>query len=440
MPSGIDAKNVIVHYDCGPKNKKSVMNCTGLQPVGGTETKLLTTAASGKLFMGTGMWLDTPVAGEAAAGCTVQVMSAGANKKFEIENVFPVQDTATSILYNCSFTNPVAATRFIVGTWNSRGWDDIWVRDSTTGSWNISQRIATGKDPSQQRSAIMFTDPVVNVSRLFIGNQPWGIFSMTYDTNCRGGLSPVTWEFDTTKLPPPPTNAPYPRVASFAVLNNKLYATVASSIYERVNGKDPSWKLAWTDPNPGTSDTGLRGLTAMASSGYMFAAREGGQGAILKLTPGSPWKMEIAYDMIKELSAAWTRLYGATVKSSYTIAAYNDMKLVQMPAGHWVMVVGFQSFVNQFPKNMPTQNLPQKGGNLMALGCFMTWNYFKDGKWRFNHLPAVTSQDMVATRTVCLFDGRMFMGGYDCNKEPGQHNSAWCVSTPLNNLMDNYIE
>ena len=53
------------------------------------------------------------------------------------------------------------------------------------------------------------------------------------------------------------------RVTSFAECNDRLYASVGQQIYERTDGATPQWRLIYTNPNPGRSESGLRGLTAI---------------------------------------------------------------------------------------------------------------------------------------------------------------------------------
>jgi hypothetical protein len=56
----------------------------------------------------------------------------------------------------------------------------------------------------------------------------------------------------------------YLRISSFAECNARLYAAVGQQVYERIDGKDPHWRLLYTNPYPGRiSETGLRGLTAI---------------------------------------------------------------------------------------------------------------------------------------------------------------------------------
>ena len=79
------------------------------------------------------------------------------------------------------------------------------------------------------------------------------------------------------------------RVTSFAECNDRLYATVGQQIYERVDGATPSWRLIYTNPNPGRSQSGLRGLTAAPSPNgqghVLLAAVEGTAGQIIRVDP-----------------------------------------------------------------------------------------------------------------------------------------------------------
>ena len=54
-------------------------------------------------------------------------------------------------------------------------------------------------------------------------------------------------------------------VDSFAECNGRVYATVGQHVYERIDGAEARWRLLYTNPHPGHSETGLRGLTAIGA-------------------------------------------------------------------------------------------------------------------------------------------------------------------------------
>src|SRR5260370_998896 len=121
----------------------------------------------------------------------------------------------------------------------------------------------------QQGRALAFhRDRQTGVDRLFAGNDRFGIFSGAYDASAVGQ---IRWSA-APELDVPGLSAPsfpglsLPRVASFAECNGIFYATVGQQIYRRIDGAAPRWDLLYTNPRPGHSETGLRGLTAVSDS------------------------------------------------------------------------------------------------------------------------------------------------------------------------------
>src|SRR2546429_7590337 len=98
------------------------------------------------------------------------------------------------------------------------------------------------------------------------------------------------------RRPPRSTLFPYTtlfrsrlRVSSFAEANGRLYAAVGQQIYERVDGPKPQWRVIYTNPRPGHSETGLRGLTTVAGAGgeALLAAVEGNAARVIRIDPTS---------------------------------------------------------------------------------------------------------------------------------------------------------
>ena len=95
-----------------------------------------------------------------------------------------------------------------------------------------------------------------------------GIFSGTYDPavpgRIRWGAAP---ELDLSGASAAGLSGRdgHLRVSSFAECNGRLYAAIGQQIYERIDGAEPHWRLVYANRYPGRSETGLRGLTAIAS-------------------------------------------------------------------------------------------------------------------------------------------------------------------------------
>jgi hypothetical protein len=448
MGNGLPASAVTINYNCGAANQAAKMSCNGFWPLGGTEVRALM-SCDGKLIMGTGYWMDVPTANDQKYNGAAILQLKDGNSQFEIEHVFPPQDNAVTMLLHANFRKPTNVWVPVASTWNSAGFSNLYYRDYATNSWHFAQTIAqspstAGSDTNatpQIRSAIVYDDPVTNISRLFLGESPNGIFSLPYDTTALGKLGKAKLELSIKDIPPLP-NSRQLRVMSFGILKNKLYATVSNRLYERVNGISPTWRLAFEDPDVGMSETGYRGLTPVGDN-YFFAAREGTKGAICKLTPptsqNAPWTQTVAFDLIAKLSAAWGALYGQpSMKSTYTISGYNNMVWFQPSAGsHWALWIGLQSVVVNNPPSMPVVKAGKD--TFAANGTYLVWNFNAKGDWHIGMLPLVTAQPMVSLRVglPAPFQGatRFYMGGFDCN-HAAAHNTAYLVSAPFSRLIE----
>jgi hypothetical protein len=172
-------------------------------------------------------------------------------------------------------------------------------RNDATGAWTaMSLPVARVTSGIQQvRAMAMHRDRRTGIDQVFAGNDPHGIVSGGYDDAAVGG---IRWganpELDISRLSAPSfPGLTLLRVASFAECNDILYATIGQQIYRRLDGAPPRWELFYTNPRPGYSETGLRGLTAKAmprgSSGSTPRAAERRQNSTsrpLSTAPGRP--------------------------------------------------------------------------------------------------------------------------------------------------------
>ena len=97
------------------------------------------------------------------------------------------------------------------------------------------------------------------------------------------------------------------RVSSFAEANDRLYAAVGQQVYERIDGPAARWRLVYTNPRPGHSETGLRGLTAIpgATGGdALMAAVEGNAARLVRIDPATGGEVT-ELDLEDFLSRSW---------------------------------------------------------------------------------------------------------------------------------------
>src|SRR5262245_48151611 len=197
----------------------------------------------------------------------------------------------------------------------------------------------------QVRSVGGHRDRVTGVDRVFAGQDPRGVFSGTYDPAVPGRIRwSATPELGLSGVSAAGLSGRngHLRVSSFAECNGRLYAAIGQQIYERIDGAEPHWRLVYANRYPGHSETGLRGLTAIASpSGQgqvLLAAVEGSAARIIRVDPqdgNEVTELELA-DL---LGSAWG------MRASYVIAAYNDMAKIRDASGDKALLIGIEAFI-----------------------------------------------------------------------------------------------
>ena len=145
---------------------------------------------------------------------------------------------------------------------------------------------------------------------MFAGQDPRGIYRGSYDPTVTGR---IRWNdapeldisgIDVTAFP---GLAGRLRISSFAECNGQLYAAIGQQIYERIDATAPHWHLVYTNPHPAHSETGLRGLTAIASpigAQVLLAAIEGAEARIIRVDP-SDGSETTDLDLAGFLGNAW---------------------------------------------------------------------------------------------------------------------------------------
>jgi hypothetical protein len=207
----------------------------------------------------------------------------------------------------------------------------VFTRDDATGGWSAVTLAQDRPAPDflpQIRSFATHRDRTTGADLVFAGEMPRGIFAGNYDPAATGR---VRWS-DTPELDASAVSTAFSglagrlRVSSFAEANGRLYAALGQQIYERIDGPAPQWRLVYTNPRPGHSETGLRGLTAIPSTGgeSLLAAVEGNAPRLVRITP-SDGREITELDLDDFLARAWG------MRPAYVIAAYNDMARIRSP-------------------------------------------------------------------------------------------------------------
>jgi hypothetical protein len=268
---------------------------------------------------------------------------------------------------------------------------------------------------------------MTGVDQVFAGEMPRGIFAGHYDPAAPGRISwAAAPELDASTVSTAFSGlAGRLRVSSFAEANGRLYAAVGQQVYERIDGPARRWRLVYTNPRPGYSESGLRGLTTIpgnAGEEALLAAVEGDAARLVRIDPASGGEVT-ELDLQDFLAGGWGMRVG------YTIAAYNDMTKV----GNAVLL-GLMAFI-------PRGALIPSGHSVVDVG----YGQVESGAWylvrrssaryELRRVVAAFAQPLVATRAIRVSpfaDDRdaIYFAGYDANKA-STHNTAWVARTTL---------
>ena len=412
--------------------------------MGGTELRVLTTHGD-KLYAGNGYWEDRPGA-EGLQGAQILVLD-GSGAQWRVDHTFDERmpngrprNLAISALSEVSFATdstgerlPRPASLLIASTWDLTGTTRVFSRDDATGAWAATTLAQDRTAPDflpQVRSFVAHRDRQTGIESVFAGQDPRGVFSGVYDAMVTGrirwGSAP---ELDLSGI----STSAFPglagrlRVSSFAECNGRLYAAVGQQIYERIDGPEPHWRLLYTNPHPGRSETGLRGLTSIPSpSGtgeVLLAAVEGDAARVVRVDP-KDGSEATDLDLVAFLSNAWQ------TRTGYVIGAYNDMTKVRDPQRGDLLLMGLEAFI---PQRSPTPSGPSVvdvGYGRLDAGAWYLVRY-PGGRYDLREITASPNmgQALVATRSIRVSPfpsdtGTLYFAGYDANKAPA-HNTAW---------------
>ncbi len=415
--------------------------------MGGTELRILT-AYRGKLYAGNGYWEDRP-GPEGSQGAQILVLD-DPRGRWRTEHVFDERmpsgrgrEFAMSALTGIAFETdgsggrlPEPVSMLIASPWDLTGAVRVYSRDDVTGAWT-GATLETGQPRRdflpQLRSFAGHRDGRSGIDRVFAGTDPGGIFSGVYDAAMPGRISwRPTPELDISTIATGSFSGLTGRlrISSFSECNGKLYAAIGQQIYERRDGETRVWTLVYTNPRPGHSETGLRGLTTIPNpSGRgesLLAAVEGNAPRIVRVDPATGAETT-ELDLQTFLGRAWGMRVG------YVIAAYNDMTKIPDPKGGDLVLFGLEAFI-------PPGTSPALGHSFVDVGYGRVesgaWYVVRhsDGRYELHQITASLpekSHGLVATRTIAASPfpedrGAIYFGGYDANKAP-THNSAWII-------------
>lgn len=410
------------------------------QFMGGTEMRNLS-AHGGRLYAGNGYWMDRP-GPEGLQPAQVLVLDHS-TARWRVErslderlaNGRTPRHLAVSALHGAAFltnhagrTLPRAVSMLFVGTWDLSGASQVFGRNDASGTWAAMPlpvpRVTSGIQ--QVRAIATHRDQRTGIDHVFVGNDRHGVVSGAYDDTAVGG---IRWSAQ-PELATAAISAPsFPglsllRVTSFAECNGVLYATIGQQIYRRLDGAPPSWELFYTNPKPGYSESGLRGLTAIAhpsgSGQALLVAVEGYASRVIRIDPSSA-EETTELDIPAFLNNAWA------TKVSYVIAAYNDMTIVSAPRSEAKLLIGIEAFI---PETSPVPAGHARVDGLDGGG----WYLVRQGERRYDlrrigATQPTTGAPLVATRAIAASPfandaDTLYFAGFDANKH-AHHNTAW---------------
>ena len=415
---------------------------------GGTEMRLLT-AHAGRLYAGNGYWEDRP-GPEGRQGAEILVLD-GPGMPWRVDHAFEERfakgawrDLAVGALAEANFATdgsgaplPWPVSLLLASTWDLTGAARVFTRDDATGAWSAVTIAEDRPAPDflpQIRSFATHRDRATNADLVFAGEMPRGIFAGSYDPAASGR---IRWR-PAPELEASAVSTAFSglegrlRVSSFAEANGRLYAAVGLQIYERIDGPAPRWRAVYTNPRPGHSETGLRGLTAIPTAGgdELLAAVEGNVPRLVRINPGDGSEVtELDFDDL--LARGWG------MRPGYVIAAYNDMTRVRDPARGEALLIGLQAFI---PRNVPIapgHHVFEAGYAQAESGAWYLVRW-PDGRYDLHQVTGAFAQPLLAVRSAAVSpfpgDEAVYLAGYDAIKAPA-HNTAWIARAPLSTLF-----
>jgi hypothetical protein len=416
--------------------------------MGGTEMRVLA-AHAGRLYAGNGYWEDHP-GPEGLQGAQILVLD-GPGARWRVDHAFDERmpdgrprDLAVSALEEVTFATdgsgrrlPAPVSLLIAANWDLTGTTRVFARDDATGRWAVTELAQDRPMPGflpQVRSLGGYRDRVTGIDQVFAGQDPRGVFSGAYDPAVPGH---IRWnaipELDLSAVSEVGLSgrSGHLRVSSFAECNGRLYAAVGQHIYERLDGAESHWRLVYTNRNPGHSETGLRGLTAIASplgrDQVLLAAVEGSAARLVRVDPRDGSEAT-ELDLADFLGQRWG------MRSGYVIAAYNDIAQARAPDGGETLLIGLEAFIPPSAPIAAGHNAVNVGyGRLEAGGWYLVRH--PSGGYDLRQITTPSDRPLVATRSIRESPfpqekDALYFAGYDANKVPA-HDTAWIFRSTI---------
>jgi hypothetical protein len=403
--------------------------------MGGTEMRVLATH-QGKLFAGNGYWEDQP-GWEGRQGAQILVLDRP-DGPWAVDHDFDEQlpggrrrhlavSALRDVVFRTSATGAAltqSVLMLLASTWDLTGTRSVFARDAATGRWSetaLARSLPTKDFLPQIRCFGQHRDGVTGADLVFAGDSS-GLFRGAFDLasgSLRWDLTPEL-AFAELNIPAAPGIGDRLRVGAFAEANGVLYASIGQQIYQREDGRTPSWRLLYTNPQQHVTETGLRGMTAVATPTgrtMLLAVAEGYQSRIVRIDP-----FDGTETTELDLDAFLNRAWGTRV--SFVIAAYNDMA----PIGG-ALLLGMEAFIPPRSPRPPGHTVLDVVHGLEAGAWYLIRD--KAGVYRLRQIEVDfprLGRSLVSVRAVLASpfpgDSAVYFAGYDANYTP-IHDSAW---------------
>jgi hypothetical protein len=410
--------------------------------IGGTEIRALV-PFDGRLYAANGYWMDSEKDNPALPGAQVLRLD-GPSSGWRVDLELNARNErglrlyqAISTLEKVQFGTDAAGQQLaqpvdllLAAAWKRGLGLDIFSRKAGSGPNPWAKTAIPGQEEAprgtQVRAFFLHHDRQTGVDIVFAGAKN-AIFAGKYDSARQGIVwdGRPEWEGEVEG----DQSRPKGRVSSFATCNGKLYAAAYDTIYERADGRSPSWKSVFKTSiqEQSANVTGFRGLTCIPDASgpgeVLLVGVEDNPARIYKIAAdaagsGGNYKASKELDVSSFLSSA------LGTQATYTIVAYNNMTQYPDPSGGACprMLVGLET---NTPGAQKTFDRHDPNAHFLIRDCHGGYALREVRDPQVAPKPSLVSVRALAVSPFASDPpGTIYAGGFDTNRNE-VHNTAW---------------